>query len=77
MANDGERGMMPEVLVQAVIKPLADQLKAARTARSEEILVSGAFPWDVRLVTTGVKTHIVEHSDGGATYYAEEELHLE
>ena len=27
-------------------------------------------------VTTGVKTHIAEHSDGGATYYAEEELHL-
>ena len=77
MANDGERGMMPEALFQAVIKPLGDQLQAAREARCEEIMISGAFARDVRLVTTGVKTHIVEHPDGGATYYAEEELYLE
>ncbi len=77
MADEDEAGPMPEMLYQSVIIPLGEQIKQARNEWVCALMSSGVFSRDVRVKSKGLHIQHVVHADGGATYYADEELELE
>lgn len=77
MASADEVGPMSEAFYQSVIVPLGGHLKQARENHVAEVLSTGAFARDVRFATRGFHIRHAVHEDGGATYYADEQLEIE